>query len=131
MSKKLFDFLDFEVDDKIYEDDIELYFSKEEDRLRIDKLFYLGLSKDNKFDMYFYGVPVPEPYDGYEFGSEEEEFYYNNSRSYIVFRDKFNCKVKFKLKTLKYYDFDLVTEVVKKAIEYTKEHPEVAKYKVY
>lgn len=102
----------------------------EDNKERINKLFDIAL--DEKYILFYDGRFVDDPYDGYEFQSLEEEFYYNNGNSYLVFQDKnTEEKVSFKVKSLKDYDFDTVYKIVEKAVEYTKEHPEVSEYKIY
>ena len=81
--------------------------------------------------LYFDGTPVDEPYDGLEFKTLEEEFYYNNGNSYLVFRDTNNFEVTFKIKYLKGYDFKIVYKVVEKAVNCTKANPGLSKYKLY
>ena len=66
-----------------------------------------------------------------EFKTIEEEFYYYNSNSYLVFKDNIGDQVCFKIKFLKEYDFEKVYKVVEKACNYTKAHPEVSEYKLY
>ena len=98
-------------------------------RERIRKLFDVAL--EEKFTLYFDGRYVEEPYDGLEFKTLEEEFYYNNGNSYLVFEDTTGFKVTFKIKCLKEYNFNKVYKVVEKAVIYTKAHPEVSEYKLY
>ncbi len=101
----------------------------QEDMEKIKMLFNVAL--DNILLMYFDGRYVIEPYEGLEFKSLEEEFYYNNSNSYLVFKDEESREVAFKIKYLKGFNFDRVYKVVEKAFLYTKNHPEVSDYKVY
>lgn len=96
---------------------------------RIKKLFDIALEEE--FTVYFDGRYVEEPYDGLEFKTIEEEFYYYNSNSYLVFKDNIGDQVCFKIKFLKEYDFEKVYKVVEKACNYTKAHPEVSEYKLY
>ena len=96
---------------------------------RIKKLFDIALEEE--FTVYFDGRYVEEPYDGLEFKTIEEEFYYYNSNSYLVCIDNIGDQVCFKIKFLKEYDFEKVYEVVEKACNYTKALPEVSEYKLY
>lgn len=101
----------------------------EADNDRIKMLFDIALL--DKFVMYFDGGYVDDPYDGLEFKTEEEEFYYNNGRSYLVFEDESGFKVRIRIPCLKIFEYQNVCEVVIKAIEYTKAHPEVSEYKFF
>jgi hypothetical protein len=95
----------------------------------VKALFDIAL--DDQVTVYFDGVYVEEPYEGLEFKTLEEEFYYYNNNSYLVFVDDNNFKVKFKIRNLHGYDFDMVYKVTEKACNYTKAHPSVSKYKLY
>lgn len=99
----------------------------EADINRIKMLF--GIALEDKFVMYFDGGYVDDPYDGLEFKTEEEEFYYNNGRSYLVFEGDKGFKVRIKIPALKIFSYQSVCEVVIKAIDYTKAHPDVSEYK--
>ena len=110
---------------------------------RINKLFDIAMN--DSILVYFDGRYVEEPYDGLEFKTEEEEFYYYNGSSYeeeefyyyngssyIVFVDDNNFKVRFKIRYLKDKNYKPeVYKVVEKACIYTKAHPEVSDYKLY
>ena len=97
---------------------------------RINKLFDIAMN--DSILVYFDGRYVEEPYDGLEFKTEEEEFYYYNGSSYIVFVDDYNFKVRFKIRYLKDKNYKPdVYKVVEKACIYTKAHPEVSDYKLY
>lgn len=96
---------------------------------RIEKLFDVAL--EEKYVIFYDGRFVDDPYDGYEFKTLEEEFYYNNGNSYLVFEDETGYRVSFKVKCLKEYNFDIVYKIVEKAVMYTKSHPEVSEYKLY
>lgn len=96
---------------------------------RINKLFNIALKEE--FILFYDGRYVPEPWDGLEFETMEEEFWYNNGDSHLVFEDEKGTQVTFKIKYLKEFDFDLVYKVVEKATIYTKAHPEVSDYKLY
>lgn len=96
---------------------------------RINKLFDIAL--EEVFLLYYDGRYVEEPYEGLEFETMEEEFYYYNGNSYLVFEDYTGFKVSFKVKCLKEYEFSKVYKVVEKACNYTKAHPEVSEYKLY
>ena len=97
---------------------------------RINKLFDIAMNES--VIVYFDGRYVEEPYDGLEFKTEEEEFYYYNGSSYIVFVDDYNFKVRFKIRYLKDKNYKPdVYKVVEKACIYTKAHPEVSDYKLY
>ena len=97
---------------------------------RINKLFDIAMNESVL--VYFDGRYVEEPYDGLEFKTEEEEFYYYNGSSYIVFVDDYDFKVRFKIRYLKDKNYKPdVYKVVEKACIYTKAHPEVSDYKLY
>lgn len=96
---------------------------------KIKELFDIAL--DEQVTVYFDGVYVEEPYEGLEFKTLEEEFYYYNNNSYIVFVDDSGFKVRFKIRYLQGYDFDMVYKVTEKACNYTKAHPNVSNYKLY
>ena len=110
--------------DTCHKDEVEV--NKE----RINKLFDIAMNESVL--VYFDGRYVEEPYDGLEFKTEEEEFYYYNGSSYIVFVDDYNFKVRFKIRYLKDKNYKPdVYKVVEKACIYTKAHPEVSDYKLY
>lgn len=97
---------------------------------RINKLFDIAMNESVL--VYFDGRYVEEPYDGLEFKTEEEEFYYYNGSSYLVFVDDYDFKVRFKIRYLKDKNYKPeVYQVVEKACIYTKAHPEVSDYKLY
>ena len=106
------------------------------DKKKIKEIFdiaYRDISKGEEikdYILYFDGVAVDEPYDGLEFKSEEEEFYYNNAESKLVIliEDDAEFKISFKIKHLKQFniDYNKVYTVVKYATEITKKsqmHP--------
>ena len=99
------------------------------------KLFNLALENDleldDEFKMYFDSVYVDEPYDGYVFKDEREEFFYNSGESFIVFEDKNKFKVKFKIRNLKNFKFKYVCKVVERAIDYGEKHPGLSNYRNY
>lgn len=77
----------------------------------------------NDYILYFDAIAVDEPYDGLEFKDDEEEFYYYNSESKLVFMDTDGeLKICFKIRNLKQFniDYEKVCTVVKYAIETTK-----------
>lgn len=96
---------------------------------RINKLFDIAMNET--VTVYFDGRYVEEPYDGLEFKTEKEEFYYYNSSSYLVFVDDENFKVRFTIRNIKNKNYAKVYKVVEKACIYTKAHPEVSDYKLY
>ncbi len=112
---------------------IDLDDCNEEERVRnedvIKRLFDIALER--RFLIYFDGTAVDEPYDGLEFKNLEDEFYYNNGNSYLVFRDIQNTEVAFKIKYLKKYDFKKVYKIVENAVKCTMKNPELSKYKLY
>ena len=77
---------------------------------KIKELFDIAL--DEQTTVYFDGVYVEEPYDGLEFKT-------------------LGFKVRFKIRYLQGYDFDMVYKVTEKACNYTKAHPNVSNYKLY
>lgn len=93
----------------------------EADNDRIKMLFDIAL--EDKFVMYFKGVYVDDPYDGLEFKNEEEEFYYNNGKSYLVFRGTTDFEVKIPIPCLKMFPYSKVRKVAIKAIKYSNAHP--------
>ncbi len=102
----------------------------ETEKFKIKMLFDIALDSD--FIIYFDGRYVIEPYDGLEFKTEEEEFYYNNCKSYIVVVDeKHNFIVRFRIKWLQGLPYEKVYKLVERACNYTKAHPEVSDYKLY
>ena len=110
--------------DTCHKDEVEV--NKE----RINKLFDIAMNESVL--VYFDGRYVEEPYDGLEFKTEEEEFYYYNGSSYLVFVDDYDFKVRFKIRYLKDKNYKPeVYKVVEKACIYTKAHPEVSDYKLY
>lgn len=96
---------------------------------RINKLFDIAMNET--VTVYFDGRYVEELYDGLEFKTEKEEFYYYNSSSYLVFVDDENFKVRFTIRSIKNKNYAKVYKVVEKACIYTKAHPEVSDYKLY
>lgn len=106
----------------------------EKEREQINKLFYYVLQDrvklNDKFKMYFVTQYVDDSFDD-EFKDEKEEFFHNSGESFLVFEDKESFKVKFKIRSLKEYRYEDVCKVVKKAIKYSKEHPEISNYKSY
>ncbi len=86
---------------------------------------------DGRFIIYFDGRYVDFPYDGLEFKSEKEEFFFNNWNSYIVFVDDTGFKVRFKIKWMEMLPYEKVYKLVEIGYYYTKAHPEVSKYKLY
>ncbi len=96
---------------------------------RINKLFDIAMNET--VTVYFDGRYVEELYDGLEFKTEKEEFYYYNSSSYLVFVDDENFKVRFTIRNIKNKNYAKVYKVVEKACIYTKAHPEVSDYKLY
>lgn len=130
MSKNtLKEYLGVDVKDKRYDLSLDACESKEANQKRIKQLFDIALEED--FILYFDGVAVDDPYDGLDLSDLKDEFYYNNGNSFLVFEDKDGFKVSFKIKYLKEYDYERVYKVTEKAVEYTKKHPEVSKYKLY
>ena len=109
--------------DTCHEEEVEV--NKE----RINKLFDIAMNES--VIVYFDGRYVEEPYDGLEFKTEKEEFYYYNSSSYLVFVDDENFKVRFTIRNIKNKNYAKVYKVVEKACIYTKAHPEVSDYKLY
>lgn len=109
--------------DTCHEEEVEV--NKE----RINKLFDIAMNET--VTVYFDGRYVEEPYDGLEFKTEKEEFYYYNSSSYLVFVDDENFKVRFTIRNIKNKNYAKVYKVVEKACIYTKAHPEVSDYKLY
>ena len=105
--------------------EVEVEVNKE----RINKLFDIAMNET--VTVYFDGRYVEEPYDGLEFKTEKEEFYYYNSSSYLVFVDDENFKVRFTIRSIKNKNYAQVYKVVEKACLYTKAHPEVSDYKLY
>ncbi len=103
------------------------------DKKKIKKL--IETAPEKRFIIYFDSKPVDEIYDDYEFVDEEEAFYYYNSDSAIVFRDITDFKIRIDISTIKKIKnvttFDAVCECVQIAIEYTKKHPELSRFKVY
>lgn len=96
---------------------------------RINKLFDIAMNET--VTVYFDGRYVEELYDGLEFKTEKEEFYYYNSSSYLVFVDDEDFKVRFTIRSIKNKNYAKVYKVVEKACIYTKAHPEVSDYKLY
>lgn len=100
---------------------------------KIKKL--IQTAPEKRFIIYFDPYPVDEIYDGYEFESEEEEFYYYNKDSSLVFQDITNFKVRVKISTIKSIKssmtFEEIRTAVKIAADYTKKHPHVSKNKLY
>lgn len=109
--------------DTCHEEEVEV--NKE----RINKLFDIAMNET--VTVYFDGRYVEEPYDGLEFKTEKEEFYYYNSSSYLVFVDDENFKVRFTIRNIKNKNYAKVYKVVEKACIYTKAHPEVSDYKLH
>lgn len=101
----------------------------EANKERIKKLFDVAL--DEQVIVYFDGVYSEEPYDGLEFKTLQEEFYFYNNNSYLVFVDNNDFKVRFRIRYLQNYEFEKVYKVTEKACNYTKAHPEVSDYKLY
>ena len=96
---------------------------------RINKLFDIAMNET--VTVYFDGRYVEELYDGLEFKTEKEEFYYYNSSSYLVFVDDEDFKVRFTIRSIKDKNYAKVYKVVEKACLYTRAHPEVSDYKLY
>lgn len=109
--------------DTCHEEEVEV--NKE----RINKLFDIAMNET--VTVYFDGRYVEELYDGLEFKTEKEEFYYYNSSSYLVFVDDENFKVRFTIRNIKNKNYAKVYKVVEKACIYTKAHPEVSDYKLH
>ena len=103
------------------------------DKKSIKKL--IETAQERRFIIYFDSFPVEEIYDGYEFVDEEEEFYYYNQASAIVFRDITDFKIRIDIstikKTKKTMTFEAICNAVRIATEYTKKHPEVSRSKLY
>lgn len=103
------------------------------DKMMIKRL--LKLAPKKRYLFYFDLRYVDEIFDGYEFKDEEEEFYYNNSESYFVFRDITDFKVKIKISTIEkikeIITFEDMCTLTAQAIECTKKHPSFSKNKVY
>lgn len=95
----------------------------------IKMLFDIAL--EDKFVMYFKGGYVDDPYDGLEFKTEEEEFYYNNGRSYLVFVGNTGFTVKIKIPCLKMFRYQDVRKVAIKAIKYSNAHPGLSDYPLH
>lgn len=125
------EFLNLDGKSKAYDLNLDNCKNNEYDitKKRIKQLFDIAL--EDKFILYFDGVPVDDPYDGLEFKTLEEEFYFNNGNSYLVFRDEEGIEVLFKIKYLKEYDFEKVYKATEKAVMYTQSNPQISKYKFY
>lgn len=120
------------IDEDVQNKDLSLDACNEKEfeaNKKIKNLFDIAL--EERFLLYFDGRYVMEPYDGLEFKTLEEEFYYNNGNSYLVFSDSNDFKVTFKIKYLREYNFNMVYKVVEKAVIYTKANPDVSDYKLY
>lgn len=121
------------IDEDVQNKDLSLDACNEKEfeanKKKIKNLFDIAL--EERFLLYFDGRYVMEPYDGLEFKTLEEEFYYNNGNSYLVFSDSNDFKVTFKIKYLREYNFNMVYKVVEKAVIYTKANPDVSDYKLY
>ena len=125
------EFLNLDGKSKAYDLNLDNCKNNEYDitKKQIKQLFDIAL--EDKFILYFDGVPVDDPYDGLEFKTLEEEFYFNNGNSYLVFRDEEGTEVLFKIKCLKEYDFEKVYKVKEKAVIYTQSNSQISKYKFY
>ena len=125
------EFLNLDGKSKAYDLNLDNCKNNEYDitKKQIKQLFDIAL--EDKFILYFDGVPVDDPYDGLEFKTLEEEFYFNNGNSYLVFRDEEGTEVLFKIKFLKEYDFEKVYKVTEKAVIYTQSNSQISKYKFY
>ncbi len=125
------EFLNLDGKSKAYDLNLDNCKNNEYDitKKQIKQLFDIAL--EDKFILYFDGVPVDDPYDGLEFKTLEEEFYFNNGNSYLVFRDEEGTEVLFKIKCLKEYDFEKVYKVTEKAVIYTQSNSQISKYKFY
>ena len=84
--------------------DISLDAEEDINRERIKKLFDIAL--EDKFMLYFDGTAVDDPPDGMELTTIEQQFFYNNGNSFLVFRDDENFEVAFKIKYLREYNFN-------------------------
>ena len=125
------EFLNLDGKSKAYDLNLDNCKNNEYDitKKQIKQLFDIAL--EDKFILYFDGVPVDDPYDGLEFKTLEEEFYFNNGNSYLVFRDEEGTEVLSKIKYLKEYDFEKVYKVTEKAVIYTQSNSQISKYKFY
>lgn len=95
----------------------------------VKMLFDIAL--EDKFVMYFKGGYVDDPYDGLEFKNEEEEFYYNNGKSYLVFVGDNDFTVKIPIPRLKIFDYQDVRKVAIKAIQYSNSHEGLTDYPLH
>ncbi|MBO5477670.1 MAG: hypothetical protein J6A15_07970 [Clostridia bacterium] len=95
----------------------------------VKMLFDIAL--EDKFVMYFKGGYVDDPYDGLEFKTEEEEFYYNNGRSHLVFVGDNGFTVKIPIPRLKIFDYQDVRKVAIKAIKYSNSHEGLTDYPLH
>jgi len=102
---------------------------KKDYKEKIEKLFDIALLSN--VIVYYDGRYVMEPYEDYEFKTEEEEFYYYNQESYLVFVDDNGKKARFKIRDINNHKYSTVYKVVEKACNYTKAHPWVSKNKLY
>ena len=90
-----------------------------------------GIALEDKFVMYFKGRFVDDPYDGLEFKTEEDEFYYNNGRSDLVFVGDKGFKVIIPIPRLKIFDYQDVRKVAIKAIKYSNSHEGLTDYPLH
>lgn len=130
--KTLKNFLNLKCDSQKVYLDLENCKSNEEKRVnrkKIKRLLKIALRGD--FLLYFDGTAVPEPYDGLQFENDKQEFYYNNGNSHLVFRDKDNFEVAFKVKDIKDYNYKKVYKVVEKAVICTVNNPKLSSYTIY
>ncbi len=115
------------------EEDVKEVTLKAKDKKMIKRL--LKIAPKNHYIFYFDVGYVDDIYDGYEFKDEEEEFYYNNSNSYLVFRDITDFEVRIKISTIEkikeIITFEEMCALTSQAIEYTKKHPSLSKNKLY
>ena len=124
------DFLELNIEPtNLNRKDISLDAEEEINKERIKKLF--GIALENKFMLYFDGTAVDDPPDGMELTTIEQQFFYNNGNSFLVFRDDENFEVAFKIKYLREYNFNKVYEITRIANKKTKANPELSNYKLY